>query len=70
MSDSQQDASILGKRPWNGDQPQTNGSADAELVAPVEEDDDDEEVGPMPMPVDEAVKKKRKGASRLALRCC
>lgn len=60
MSDSQQDASILGKRPWNGDQPQTNGSADAELVAPVEEDDDDEEVGPMPMPVDEAVKKKRK----------
>ncbi|KAF8231741.1 hypothetical protein L208DRAFT_1467638 [Tricholoma matsutake] len=60
MSDSQQDASILGKRPRNGDQPQTNGSADAELVAPVEEDDDDEEVGPMPMPVDEAVKKKRK----------
>jgi peptidylprolyl isomerase domain and WD repeat-containing protein 1 len=69
MSDSEQDASVLGKRPRNGDEPQNNDSEDARPPPPIEDDDDDE-VGPMPMQVDGAVKKKRKGASRLTLRCC
>jgi peptidylprolyl isomerase domain and WD repeat-containing protein 1 len=62
MSDSEQDASVLGKRTRN-----KNDQLDDDMPenAPPEEDDDDsDDVGPMPMP--EAVanagsKKKRKG---------
>jgi peptidylprolyl isomerase domain and WD repeat-containing protein 1 len=70
MSDAELDTSVLGKRLRNGnDEPQNNGSEDVGIVEPTEEDDDDE-VGPMPMPVDGAVKKKRKGTSSPTLRHC
>jgi peptidylprolyl isomerase domain and WD repeat-containing protein 1 len=70
MSDAEHNAPVLGKRPRNGnDEPQSNGSEDIGPAEPTDEDDD-EEVGPMPMPVDGAVKKKRKGTSRLTLRYC
>jgi hypothetical protein len=59
MSDSEQDT-VLGKRIRNGGDASHSEDINAE---PVEEDDDDDEVGPMPMPVDGVVKKKRKGAS-------
>jgi len=62
MSDSERDASVLGKRLRNGgDESRSNGSEDSrpEPKESIEEDDDDD-VGPMPMPVD-GVKKKRKG---------
>ena len=64
MSDSEQDTSVLGKRVWNGDDAtQSNDNEATKPAEHVEEDDDDDEVAPMPMPVDGAVKKKRKGAS-------
>lgn len=61
MSDSEQDASVLGKRSREGE----NGEA-----VPVEaqeseiQEDSDEDVGPMPMPAgaEGVMKKKRKGA--------
>jgi peptidylprolyl isomerase domain and WD repeat-containing protein 1 len=63
MSDAEQDTSVLGKRLWNGeDAAQSNGNEGTRPTEAVD-DDDDEEVGPMPMPVDGVVKKKRKGAS-------
>lgn len=66
MSDSEQDASILGKRARKGEDGQDE---DMEGNAPAanqeEEDDDDDDVGPMPMPAEAAanggIKKKRKG---------
>ena len=68
MSDSEHDASVLGKRARNG--PGADISEDAEMNPPPATQDDDEsddDVGPMPMPEgapDKAVvtKKKRKGA--------
>jgi hypothetical protein len=70
MSDTEQDASVLGKRPRNGGEDlQSNGNGGVNPVEPIDEDDD-EEIGPMPMPADSVIKKKRKGVSRLALRCC
>ena len=75
MSDSEHDASILGKRARNG--PDADISEDAEMNPPsaIQEDDDesDDDVGPMPMPegaADVAVtKKKRKGMFRTITRC-
>lgn len=71
MSDSEQDASVLGKRARNG--PGADIPEDAEMNPPPAAQDDDEsddDVGPMPMPEgapDQAVtKKKRKGASRIS----
>ncbi len=74
MSDSEHDASILGKRTRNG--PDADISEDAEMDPPsaIQEDDgeSDDDVGPMPMPesaADNAVtKKKRKGALRFIVR--
>ena len=64
MSDAEQDTSVLGKRLWNGDDAaQSKGNEGTRPAEPVVDDDDDDEVGPMPMPVDGAIKKKRKGAS-------
>lgn len=64
MSDAEQDASVLGKRLRNGEEdPQSNGNESVNPAEPIDEDDDDEEIGPMPMPADEVVKKKRKGVS-------
>lgn len=66
MSDSEHDASVLGKRTRNGE--------DSESVPPKApghemEDDSDEDVGPMPMPAgaEGATKKKRKGNSSLTV---
>jgi hypothetical protein len=63
MSDSEQDASVLGKRTRNG-----NGPSDVDIpesAPPTNEEDEDEDVGPMPMSEAAAVnggsKKKRKG---------
>ncbi|KAN0123309.1 hypothetical protein V8E52_002641 [Russula decolorans] len=65
MSDSEHDASILGKRVRNG--PDADISEDAEMNPPsaIQEDDDesDDDVGPMPMPegaADIAVTKKKR----------
>lgn len=74
MSDSEHDASILGKRARNG--PDAETSEDAEMNPPsaVQEDDDesDDDVGPMPMPEGAAentvTKKKRKGVFRISTR--
>jgi hypothetical protein len=57
MSDSEQDASVLGKRAR--DVNESSGKED--LVVPaVEHESDDDDVGPMPA-TNSAVKKKRKG---------
>jgi peptidylprolyl isomerase domain and WD repeat-containing protein 1 len=74
MSDSEHDASILGKRARNG--PDAGISEDAEMGPPpaIQEDDDESEddVGPMPMPEGAAenavTKKKRKGVFRIITR--
>jgi peptidylprolyl isomerase domain and WD repeat-containing protein 1 len=70
MSDSEHDASILGKRARNG--PGAGIPEDTEMNPPSATQDDDEsddDVGPMPLPEgapDKAVtKKKRKGAFRI-----
>jgi peptidylprolyl isomerase domain and WD repeat-containing protein 1 len=67
MSDSEQDASVLGKRDRNG--PEVDIAQDAEMNPPsVAQDDDesDDDVGPMPVPEgassNAVTKKKRKGA--------
>ncbi|RDB17983.1 Peptidyl-prolyl cis-trans isomerase cyp15 [Hypsizygus marmoreus] len=67
MSDSGQDASILGKRTRDKEnESHGNGNAQAPEDGPKpgepieEDDDDDDDVGPMPMPADGGVKKKRK----------
>ena len=81
MSNSEEDASVLGKRLRNGDgEPPSNSSKDARPPESIEDADSDEDIGPMPLSVDRAaVKKKRKGlsciipCSRRALRntgCC
>ena len=69
MSDSEQDASILGKRARNG--PGNDVAEDADMNPPPTAQDDeesDDDVGPMPMPegvsVNAGTKKKRKGAWR------
>lgn len=63
MSETEQDASVLGKRGRIGQEP------GAEAVdVPMVDDDDEDDVGPMPMPADAAsggVKKKRKGTLSL-----
>jgi peptidylprolyl isomerase domain and WD repeat-containing protein 1 len=63
MSDSEPDASTLGKRARNG--PHADISEDAEMHPSSDDDESDDDVGPMPMPegaADNAVaKKKRKG---------
>lgn len=74
MSDSEHDASILGKRARNG--PDAVISEDAEMGPPsaIQEDDDesDDDVGPMPMPEGAAenavTKKKRKGVFGITTR--
>lgn len=66
MSDSEQDASTLGKRARNG--PGNDVPRDADMNPPPTAQDDeesDDDVGPMPMPegaVNAGAKKKRKGA--------
>ena len=69
MSDSEQDASVLGKRARKGPEADITEDADMKPPSAVQDDDDDEsddDVGPMPMPegaaVNAATKKKRKGA--------
>jgi peptidylprolyl isomerase domain and WD repeat-containing protein 1 len=70
MSDSEQDASVLGKRARNG--PEADISEDADMNPPSatqdDDDSDDDDVGPMPMPegapANAATKKKRKGLLR------
>ncbi|KAI0259831.1 hypothetical protein BC834DRAFT_1045054 [Gloeopeniophorella convolvens] len=63
MSDSEQDASVLGKRARNGE---AEPAEDTEMDPPpaVQDDDSDDDVGPMPMPegaaASTAAKKKRK----------
>lgn len=67
MSDSEQDASVLGKRARNG--PGNNIAEDVDMNPPSatqDDDDSDDDVGPMPMPEGAApagagTKKKRKG---------
>jgi peptidylprolyl isomerase domain and WD repeat-containing protein 1 len=66
MSESEQDASILGKRTRNGNDHLDEGVPDsAPPTNQEDEDDDDDGVGPMPMPAEAPVnggsKKKRKG---------
>ncbi len=64
MSDSEYDASVLGKRSRNGED-FVDDTAEIERHDRMEaDDDDDDDVGPMPMPAEaevHAVKKKRKG---------
>jgi peptidylprolyl isomerase domain and WD repeat-containing protein 1 len=73
MSDSEQDASVLGKRARNG--PGTDLVENVDMNPPsVSQDDDesDDDVGPMPMPegtpVGAGTKKKRKGPFLLGRR--
>ncbi len=68
MSDSEQDAPVLGKRARNG--PESDVAEDADMNPPPTAQDDeesDEDVGPMPMPEGDSAttssNKKRKGAS-------
>ena len=60
MSDSEQDASVLGKRTRNGEDSE---QPPPEAPGHEMEDDSDEDVGPMPMPAgaEGVTKKKRKG---------
>lgn len=73
MSDTEQDASVLGKRTRTGERdPQGSGQnvEDPKPDEPVDDDDDDDDVGPMPMPAEAGgVKKKRKGVSNIVLFC-
>ena len=64
MSDSENDATVLGKRTRES---QDNGNGDVKDTHPdqMDADDSDDDVGPMPMPSGvegQATKKKRKGA--------
>jgi hypothetical protein len=69
MSDShEQEASVLGKRIRNAEDPASNGSEDGGLPHSVEENDSDDDFGPMPLPADGALKKKRRGALNITLR--
>ena len=64
MSDSEHDASILGKRARNGPGADISEDTDMKPAAAQDDDESDDDVGPMPMPegADNAVtKKKRKG---------
>ena len=69
MSDSERDASVLGKRSRNGEEAE-NGKMDTveDHQEPMDaDDDDDDDVGPMPMPAGaggQVAKKKRKGELR------
>ncbi|TFK88196.1 peptidyl-prolyl cis-trans isomerase [Polyporus arcularius HHB13444] len=64
MSDTEQDTSVLGKRSRNGQEVEVGQAEDAERRDPNAmdaEDEDDEDVGPMPMPQEgHLAKKKRK----------
>jgi peptidylprolyl isomerase domain and WD repeat-containing protein 1 len=73
MSDSDNDNTVLGKRPRNrGDaeeSPETTDTAKMEVV----EDESDDDVGPMPMPAgagNGAAKKKRKGVQATVRKYC
>lgn len=71
MSDSENDASVLGKRSRNGQEGEEHNTKEVEAQPhPMDaEDDSDDDVGPMPMPVDAAgpvAKKKRKGQSAIS----
>lgn len=58
MSDTEENASSLGKRPRSDNEPAENVS----LAQNDAEESDDEDVGPMPMTGVEVQKKRRKGA--------
>jgi peptidylprolyl isomerase domain and WD repeat-containing protein 1 len=62
MSDSEQDASVLGKRVRNDDE-KNDRIPDNASPTNQDDDDDDDDVGPMPMPeaANGGTKKKRKG---------
>ena len=65
MSDSNQEASLLGKRVRNDNaEPQGNREPETRPSGSIEEDDESgDDIGPMPVSAHEAViKKKRKGA--------
>ena len=68
MSDSERDASVLGKRARNGEGAENDHAEEPERHDPNAmdaDDDSDDDVGPMPMPAGtegRVVKKKRKGA--------
>lgn len=67
MSDSESDATVLGKRSRNGEEPENGRVEDVEEQRDqmdTGDDDDDDDVGPMPMPAGaegRVAKKKRKG---------
>lgn len=71
MSDSENDATVLGKRPRHGKDVEENGMAmdtDKSREQMDADDDEDDDVGPMPMPFgadSHIVKKKRKGSSNV-----
>lgn len=72
MSDSEQDASILGKRARNGG---ADIAEDTEMNPPsatLDDDESDDDVGPMPLPegtpANAGTKKKRKGMFRIRMR--
>lgn len=63
-AEDMQDASILGKRERNGpnDYTEPEEADHASKKMAIEEESDDDDVGPMPLPADAVVaKKKRKG---------
>jgi len=73
MSDSEQDASVLGKRARNG--PGADIPEDTEMnppSGPQDDEESDDDVGPMPMPEgapeNAGTKKKRKGAFGITIR--
>ena len=63
MSDSEQDASVLGKRARNGNNGEDGDVPENAPLSNQVEDDEDDDVGPMPMPeaTNGGTKKKRKG---------
>lgn len=75
MSDSENDASVLGKRSRNGQEAEEHSAKEVQAQPdPMDaEDDSDDDVGPMPMPVDAAgpvAKKKRKGQCAIPRTVC
>jgi hypothetical protein len=70
MSDSEQDASVLGKREREEEEKNGPLAEDGPVRdASANEDESDEDVGPMPMPANAngTMKKKRKGMSPLSV---
>lgn len=70
-SDEKHDATVLGKRDRNGakDGNASDSAEPASKKITIEEESDDEDVGPMPLPAEAVItKKKRKGTHRASTR--